>query len=171
MDFAKSIKQAINIIKLDEKTILDVSNDQSATIPAILIILIAGIAMGIGSLNIISIFVLPFILIILFSILSVIIHVIAKILGGQGSLINYYRAAGHISIINWISIIPIIGSLISMILSLWSLVVNVKVIKSVYKLSTIKAITVLLIPVIAITLLLILLIVPLVMWQLGAFNL
>ena len=46
----------------------------------------------------------------------------------------------------WIAVIPILGPLLSGLVSLWYIVVNVVVLKAVHKLTTFKAVLVLLLP-------------------------
>lgn len=64
------------------------------------------------------------------------IHLPAKLLGGKGSAMNMYKSIGSISLINFISWIPIINILVF----IWILVVETIIVSEVHQLSIGKSI-------------------------------
>ena len=148
--FGNYIKQAIEILKLNTKAMTEASKDEKAFGMAILFIAIGGVAGAIGMLNPIGIVLNPIIAIIGSFIGVGILHILAKLFGGKGTFTELYKVMGLAYLIQWISVIPLIGPILSGILGLWVIVVNVVALKTVYKLSTGKAIVVILIPLIII---------------------
>lgn len=151
MNLKNSIKQAIEIIKLDRKEIEKVAKDQQATTAGILILIISGIIAGIASKKLILLSITP-ILVLIFSFIGVgILHLLARLFGGKARFIELYRTLTHASILNWLSIfnlIPILKTIISIITGIWGIVINFVAIKSLYKLSTAKTVFVIVIPII-----------------------
>ena len=77
-----------------------------------------------------------------------IMHLLAKLFGGKAGFKEYYRTMGVGYVGMWISVIPILGPMITGLIGLWYIVVNYSVLKAVHKLSTLKAVIVIGIPVI-----------------------
>jgi len=69
---------------------------------------------------------------------STIFHAIARLFGGKASFQAYYRAAALASIVGWVQVLPVVGT----VLSVWTLPVNVIVLEGVHKLRRIEAIAV-----------------------------
>ena len=148
MDFMNYVKQGIEIVKLNEKAMISASKDSDATLGAVLVALIGGVAGAIGTLSFMTI---PFSAVgqvIALFIFSGIIHVLALLFGGKGSYLGVVRPVGLGMVLGWISVIPFIGPMLMMIVGLWSIVVEVVVLKAVHGLSTFKAVMCVLIPVI-----------------------
>lgn len=148
MAFMDYVKQGIEILKLDEGVMTKVAKDNNATTMAVIFFAVAGIASAIGSLNIVGIIVYPIMYAIMSFIGVGIWHVIAKLFGGKAEFMEFYRAMGISYVGMWILAIPVVGVLLMLPLSLWYLVVDFKIIKSVQQLSTGKALVVLLLPMI-----------------------
>ena len=83
ISFVDSIKQAIEIVKLNGKVAENVSKDQNATLMGILIIAIGGFLSQITGLNILVIVSSLVILIIGYFIVVGILHIVARLFGGQ----------------------------------------------------------------------------------------
>jgi len=76
-----------------------------------------------------------------------ILHVIALLFGGSASYMELFRSSAVASVLGWaniLSIIPIIGYLVAVALSVWGMIVNVVIVKHVHQLSKAKAIVVVL---------------------------
>lgn len=145
MDFGKWVKDAIEIIKLDEDAIRRAASDDLATLPALLFIAIGGLASAVGSLNpigIVGIILVPAMMAVWVGLL----WIIAKMLGGTGEYLPQLRPIGLASAVNWITVIPILGPLLAVATSLWHLVVTVVTVKAVHNFSTGKAVAVVIIP-------------------------
>lgn len=161
MSFGNKMKQAFEMLTFNEQVISSFSKDKTNTRFAHLVLLIMGLAYGFG----LGIFTGPgvFLFMIIGVIASIggvwittlIYHVIALIFGGKGKLIEYFRAYSSLYEIQWVLAIPILGLFLSGIASLWILITNITVIKTVHKLSTGKSIIVGLLPLIIIIVLLI----------------
>src|SRR3989344_7679611 len=167
MTFFDSIKRGLRLIKLDGDAAVEIASDSGSTVNGWLVIFVAGL---LGSLAI-SIKQVPFSFLdyltnlgysIVFSALAIlIIHGLAKLFGGQSTLIGYFRAQSHAHLLNWISIVTAVelayvGNLVGWAISLWSIIISVVVLKNVHRLSTWKAIIVALaLPLILLVLLLI----------------
>jgi len=159
MNLKKIVMDAVEIFKLNEKTIKSVSASKDAFTAGALILVIAGIASAIGSFNLTGIIANPIMLFIGSFIWVGILYLFAWLFGGKGSYMEYWKPLSHSAIVSWISVIPFIGAVIAGILGLWNIVVAVKVTQIVHKLSLGKSIAVVLIPIlilIAIAILLVL---------------
>ncbi len=165
MNFVQSIKDAWEIVTLKERTIKKVAHDKDSWISAVLIILIAGVSGSIGSLiamrsgfapyvgamSAASVIFMPLIGLVMSVIVIGLLHIIAKILGGKATFKQFYSTMGHATLLSWASLItylPFIGILFSIAITIWSLIADYFVIKTVQQLSTARAIWVLAIPLI-----------------------
>ena len=148
MDFVNSIKQAIEIVKLNGKAAKNVSKDKNATLIGILIIAIGSVLSNVLMFGIVYIISTLIIGVIGYFIIVGIMHIIARFLfGGQAKYLEYFRAQSHASILSWLGIlvvIPTAGYIINFFISIWSLIVSVVILESVHKLTRGKAIVVVL---------------------------
>ena len=173
MGFLDSVKRALRLIKLDGNAAIEIASETSSTIYGSIIILVAGLL----STSLVFILTPPFD-VQAFSvqlienlgeiiIMILVFHGLAKIFRGQASLVEYFRAQSHISIIfivfNIIELpiffakLPIIiFTIIGYLVYLWGLIMSIVVLKSVHKLSTGKSILVALVIPLVILLILIL---------------
>ncbi len=158
MDFKKSVKNALDIVQLKDKAISSVASAKDSFLPSVLILVIAGIAMAIGSMNPIGIIGNPIGYFIMSFIGVGILFIFAKLFGGKGNYMPHYNALAHGYILMWISVIPFIGPMIAAIAGLWSIVVAVKVTSVVHRLSIGKSALVVLIPIIIIAVLMVILV-------------
>ena len=151
MSFSDSVKQAVEIVKLNGKVAEKVSKDKNATVMGILIIVIGGILSQILSIEILTLIYTLIFLIIIYFIVVGITHILYRLFGGKARYIEYFRAESHSAILGWLgilTIIPLLGGIISILSSIWGIVVSVVILENVHKLPRRKAIVVILIPVI-----------------------
>ena len=151
MAFTDSIKQAVEIVKLNGKVAENVSKDKNATLMGLLIIAIGGILGQVLSLEIATIIFTLMFLIIGYFIIVGIMHILARLFGGKAKYIELFRAQSHAAILSWLgilAIIPFLGGVVNFLISVWGIVVNVTILENVHKLTRGKAIIVVLIPVI-----------------------
>ena len=156
MGFLDSIKRGLCLIKLDGNAAVEIATDTSSTIYGWIFIVIASLVGAFSSSFkyppfAISNFIIQAIEFIIGSLLFLLItHGIAKKFGGQSSLVEYFRAESHVSLLNWLTIIisipiPFIGNevfgmpIITLLIELWSFVITGYVIMSVHKISTRRA--------------------------------
>ena len=160
MSFNDSIKQAVEIVKLNGKVAVNVSKDKTATLMGVLIIVIGGILSQILSLEIVTTISTLIVLIIGYFIVVGVMHILARLFGGKAKYMEYFRAESYASILNWLGvliIIPFLEStinfLISILISIWGIVVSVMILQNVHKITRVKAIIVVLLPIIVLVLL------------------
>ena len=146
--FGDYVKLAMEIVQLKGKSMDAVSKDKNAFKMAMLFIAIGGVASAIGSFNPIGIILNPILAIVASFVGVGILHLIAKLFGGKAKYQELYSVIGLASILQWISIIPLLGMALGGIAGLWMMVVNVIAVKNMHKLSIGKAVIVVLIPVI-----------------------
>jgi len=150
MDLVKSLKQGLQILKLDVKTISVVASDKSATTTALLFVVIAGILGGIAARSIGQAVIMAIMYVIVLVISTGVVHVVAKVLGGKGEYMQLLRTLGFVYIVHWPAIIPVIGGLLVLVLGLWSIIAEIIIVRTVHQLSTVKAVLVILIPLIVV---------------------
>ncbi|MBP7148329.1 MAG: YIP1 family protein [Acidobacteria bacterium] len=122
----------------------EVAADANALIPALVILAIAGVAAGIGSLN--PLMVVVFIVLVpLWSFVWVgILHLLSMLFGGKGGYMPFFQAYGHgVGLVNWVGVVPFVGGLVAMV---WGIIVSVVIVEEVHALPRGKAIAVVLIP-------------------------
>lgn len=146
MDFMKYVKQGVEIIKLNKKVISKVSKDKNATKMAVLFFALGGVASAIGMFCIPCIIFAPIMVLIFTFLWFGFLHLLAKMFGGKASFAEFYRANGIGSVVTWVSVIPLLGGLLSFLASLWALVMTFTVLRTTHKLSSGRAALVLAIP-------------------------
>ena len=156
--FVDSVKQAVEIVKLNGKAAVNVSKDKNATLMGILIVIIGGTLSGIanlaGTFDLLLVILAPMVVGLIFFFVSVgIIHLLARLFGGKAGYMELFRAQSHVQILSWLVIIPFLGNTLNFLVSLWSIVVSVVILENVHKLSRGKAVMVVLIPAIVFMLL------------------
>ena len=86
--FVDSVKQAVEIVKLNGKAAVNVSKDKNATLMGILIVIIGGTLSGIanlaGTFDLLLVILAPMVVGLIFFFVSVgIIHLLARLFGGK----------------------------------------------------------------------------------------
>ena len=183
MSFHKAIKTAIDIIKLDKKAIQEVSKHKNAMLTGIIIVAIGILSYALSlyikslnpnllmfnnlignvpvrsnpNLNVFTFFVQVLVSgIIGIFIMVGIYHIISKLFGGKGTYMDLFLPVSYAAIFSWLfilKVIPVIGNILILILSLWMLVVFIKIIQEIYKIPKGKAIGVVFTPVVLMLLL------------------
>ncbi len=149
MDFGKIIEKALLILQLKEDTIKEVSKDSMYFGWGILIVAIAGLAGAIGRFKFFpGIITGPIISVIGIFIGVGILWIIAKIFGGKGEYMDYLRPLAMASILQWVSVIPLLGAFLGALAGIWQIVVAVKITEIVHELDLPRAIAVVLIPIV-----------------------
>jgi hypothetical protein len=151
MDFGRWIREAVEILQLDEDAIRRSAASDEATLPAFVFVLIASAAGAIGGLvgfggfnpmSLATIIVGP----IFFFVFVAIFWAFARLFGGTASFAEHFRPVGLSQLASWIGVVPCIGAFIAMLAGLWLIAVNVVVVRTVHGISTGAAIAVILIP-------------------------
>jgi hypothetical protein len=100
--------------------------------------ILAGVASGIGSFSIISGFLAPIAFLIGAAINTGILHLVAKLFGGQGSYRDFFAVVTNAQVLLWI---PFIGPfLLTPLIGLFLIAFTIFAIKTVYELSVARSI-------------------------------
>lgn len=147
MTFGENIKDSLKILGFNETSLIGISNNASATGYGFLTLIIAGIAVGISTLNPFSLILTPIALIIGLFIGYSIYHFLAKfILRGQATGVQYFRSLSNSFVIYWFTLVPFVGVILQYLAGLWLIVINIFILHKVHKLSMVKAIILGLLP-------------------------
>lgn len=146
MDFMGYVKEGIEIVKLNKKSISKIAKDKNAFKWAMIFFLIGGVASAIGQLNMLGIVIFPIFALVLSFISYGVLHLLAKLFGGTASFREFYSASGIGSVATWVSAIPFIGGFLSALAGLWGLVITFFVLRTTHKLSSVRAAIVIAIP-------------------------
>jgi len=146
MGFGDYVKRGIEIVKLDSSAVMHASRDANAFSMGLLVLLIAGIASAIGQLNLFGIIINPIGTIIGAFVWVGILHIFALLFGGRASYSELFRPLALAMVLNWITVIPLLGVFLGFLAGVWQIVVSVVAVENVYRLSRGKAIAVVLIP-------------------------
>lgn len=151
MTFVDYIKRGWDVAQLKTEAIRELAGDEKGIGPAIGILAISGLCAGIGSLNMVGLFVFPFVRVIGGFIFIAIVHFAATtFFGAKGKLTSLVVPVFCASLITWVAIVPLIGpTFLGFLAGLWMLVVMVVCVENIYDgLDRGKAIGVVAIPVV-----------------------
>lgn len=148
LEFKKYLKKSLDIIMLKNRAAQEAATDERALLPGLLILAIGGFAAALGGVfegqvtapaeTAFFLLFAPVLNILMFSFFIAIFHGVAKLFGGKAAFQEYYRATSLAWIISWAQVVPVVGTIVS----LWSIPVNVSVLKGVHKLTTLEAVAV-----------------------------
>jgi len=149
MEPGKIIEKALLILQLKEEAIKETSEKPEYFGWGVLIVAVAGLAGPIGSLKFFpGIIVGPITAVIGAFIAVGILWIIAKIFGGKGEYMAYFRPLAMADIIQWVTVIPFIGVFLGSLAGIWQIVVAIKTTQVVHEMDMPKAIVVVLIPIV-----------------------
>ncbi len=148
MNFKESLSNALDIIKLDSSAVHDVAKDKQATGWAFLIVVLAGVASAIGALNPVGVISFPIFMILALLLWALVLWVLAMIFGGKAGFMELFRPLGHRTLLVWVTVIPFIGPILGFFAGIWSLVMDVVIVREVFGFTTGRAVIVVLIPVV-----------------------
>ncbi|MBW2999430.1 YIP1 family protein [Candidatus Woesearchaeota archaeon] len=152
-NYPEQIKNSLHMLVFNDKALDKVVKNKKSTEYAFLTIIIAGLAVALGTRQFSGVIVYPLSLILELIIIYPIFHFIAKhILKGKATGVQYFRAIGNAFIVYWFAFIPIleISQTIRFLASLWLVVVNIYILHKVHKLPKLAAIILGLVPIIII---------------------
>jgi len=146
--FVQALKDAVDFLKLDFSNLDRVANDPKMPVWVIVILAISGVASAIGTFNIPGIIINPIFSVIFGSVFILLFWVLAgPIFGGKATVIQHYNSLGLLAVVQWITVIPILGPLVSFLLMFYLVFVYQRLIKVLHSLSEGKAWAVVLIPI------------------------
>jgi hypothetical protein len=151
MDFGKAFQRGLGIVQLKADVIQDTAGDSTALVPGVIILAIAGVLSGLPAFPI-GIIAVPVVFLIVAAIIVGIVHLVAKLIGGQGTYGALFQVYGHGNgLIGWtgvLAIIPILGQLIGLAAGIWGVIVMIVSVREVHRMSTGKAVAAVLIPIV-----------------------
>lgn len=149
-NFVEYVKQAIDIIQLNEDAIDRARDDEEAFMMGLVIIALGGIAAGIGSMSARAFVLFPVLLIVAALVFAVILHLLATMLfKGEGEFIGFFRPYSLAFMLLWVNAIWILKSVLILIAGFWLLVVTSSILERNYSLDRPQAIATVVIPVVA----------------------
>lgn len=154
MDFKSLWETFFGMVKLEDKSYTTAA--KAGFTAALINFVLVSVAMGIGqfwmNFNVVELILTAIVGTIFITIVWFIAvgiqWVIAKILGGKGDYMEQYVSSSYLTLFNLLYIIPVLGPIVATIGSIWTIVMNVVLIRNVHSLSTGKAVVVVLIPLI-----------------------
>lgn len=152
MDFGNAFQKFIKIVKLDKKAIESVSKDNKGGTAAAVFLAVGAIAAPLGSLvfgyrffntivrpDIGSSLIGALLAIVMAALTLFVTSVVAvKLFKGHGSFAEFFRVAGlayGLNVLNFVGfLVPALGMILGLVVSIWLLVISYVTIKMIYKL-------------------------------------
>lgn len=174
--YLDNIKRGYETCLLHAEAMLGLADDANATAHGFLTLIIGGLIYALAMLvisivmmgplgalmGVVGAIMMPLAVIVGFFICYSIYHLLAKLFGGQATGTQFFRVIANASVIMWpvylLMLVPVLGQLVNLAVSIWFIVVLVFIVKTVHKLSTGKSIAVVLIPIAVLVLLVLVLI-------------
>ena len=149
-NFVEYVKQAIDIIQLNEDAIDRARDDEEAFLMGLVIIALCGIAAGVGEMSA-GVAVSWSVLFIVFALaFAVSLHLLATMFfNGEGEFIGFFRPYSLAFVLLWVQAIWILNSVLILIAGFWLLVVTSSILERNYSLDRPQAIATVAIPVVA----------------------
>lgn len=151
MDFGKAFQRALGIVQLRADVIQDTAGDPTALVPGLVFLVIAGVLSGLAAFPV-GIILVPVVTLVFAAVIVGIVHLIAKLLGGQGGFGPLFQVYGHGNgLLGWtgvLGIIPFLGQLIALAVLIWGIVVMIVAVREVHRTTTGKAVAAVLIPIV-----------------------
>ena len=149
-NFVEYVKQAIEIIQLNEDAIDRARDDEEAFMMGLVIIALCGIAAGVGEMSA-GVAVSWTVLFIVFALaFAVSLHLLATMFfNGEGEFIGFFRPYSLAFVLLWVQAIWILNSVLILIAGFWLLVVTSSILERNYSLDRPQAIATVAIPVVA----------------------
>ena len=145
-DFKQNLLLAFDVFKLDTKAIKKVAKKKDACKWGILIVALAGIALAIGNLEPLGLIIYPIVTIIDVFIGVGLFWLFARMFGGKGDIKEQFRVQSYAYLAFWVGLIPVVGAWFMLPFSIWYLVVSVRTIEILHKLSRGRAILSVILP-------------------------
>lgn len=148
LELGKYLRKSLEIVMLRGTAAREAAEDARALVPGIIVLAIGGFAVAVGAIidglvaaaaeTVFFLLFAPVLNVLIFSAFIAVFHGVARLFGGKATFQQYYRATALAWIISWTQVVPLLGA----VASLWSIPVNVVVLKSVHRLKTLEAVAV-----------------------------
>lgn len=143
------IDRCIGVLKLDHPTYEDIEHDQSALTQAAVVVAVAGLAAGIGSIDdgVLSIIVVPIASIVGWVVASALIYFVGTRLipspsteADIGQVLRLWGFASVPGVASIIAFVPLLGPLVGFVAAIWGIVIGVYAIMHALEMSGLRAI-------------------------------
>jgi hypothetical protein len=143
------INRAMGVLQLNDATYEEIEHDTSATTQAAIIVIVAGIAAGIGAITDewYAIFVSPIAALISWVVGAYFIYLVGTrvIPSGMteadlGQVLRLLGFAAVTGIANVLGFIPVLGAIVALVAGIWGIVITVKAIMHALEMSVLRAI-------------------------------
>lgn len=152
--FLEQIRRAVDVLRLRDGAIDAVAADRSATLGAIAIVALAGVAAASDAGLFLPAYVGMATLYVVVSLaVAGIIHLGAtRVLGSRGDFLAFYRTFAQSYLLLWLVGVPIVQALLLWALWAWQLAVTCYCAERVYRLARVRAVGAVLVPLVAVLL-------------------
>lgn len=147
-NFVDYIRQALDIIQLNEEAIDRARRDEEAFTMGLVVIALAGVGAAIGSLNPVGVVFLPVLYLLMAFLGAGVLHLIATVaFGGEGEFVQFFRPWSLAWVLAWVNVVWVLNIVLGPLAFIWMCVVAVICVEREYGLDRPKAIATVAIPV------------------------
>ncbi len=151
------VLQGIAAAGLNRAVMRGLAADHGLQGAALLVVAIGGALSAVGHMNPMGVLYYPFVSLLLFLLNVAALHLMAGVFfKGKGTYNGLMIVLGAASVVNWVAVIPLLGSILGFAASLWFLVVGVAAVEELYRLDRMRAVLSVIVPIIAVSFLLVL---------------
>ena len=149
--FVEYVKQAVDIIQLNEEEIDRARGDEEAFTMGLVIIALGGLAAAIGTVSPFGVIALPVFFVVGAFIGAAILHLLATVaFGGEGEFMEFFRPFSLAYIVTWVNVVWILNTVLAPLAWLWICVVAVICVERNYGLERTRAVATVAIPVLVV---------------------
>lgn len=121
-------------MRLEVDAIDEVAADESSSAAGIVFVVVAGLAMAMGTLVLVpGVVVFPIVLLIEALVVGGILHLIATVgFKGNSDFVRFFRVYCATYVLRWVTVVPLLGPMIAWLAWLWQMVTTAFVVERVY---------------------------------------
>lgn len=153
MGFLNSVKQGIEIVKLNRNAISEVAKDKYATNYGLIVLIIAGllaVALRYNEISYIGLLIVsPIFFIVVMAAITTIIQIFIRLLHGPVRYKQLFKVLSISAVMCWLWIfvtVPVVGMILKLAVLIWGVVVSIVAVEVVYRIKPARAIAAVLIP-------------------------
>ena len=149
MGFVEHVKRALEIVQFKSRAIDETATDENSFSMGAGIIALAGAAYSVGTMMVFpGLVYFPIILLLVAILAAGVLHLLVKLaFNGEGEFLSFFRPFSYTYIVQWSTVVPLLGPVLGCFAGLWQLAVTVYVVERVYGVSRGKAITTVMLPI------------------------
>ena len=146
MDYMSILKETKDSLLFQEDALHRLATAHEGVKYGIITVLLAGIAAGLGTLNIFTVVIAPIFMLIGVAIAVGINHVLAKLFKGEATYSELFSVFANAHAIYWATIIPFVNVILTPLIGIYLFVYSIYAIHKTYSLDLWKAVVIALIP-------------------------